>query len=717
MNNNSFSSLVRRFRTTSLIIAGVVITFGSPIGHANAAKHTGDEHRVTRGSNRMMGKANPFKMSDLRASRLRRALERLPEVKRQRAMAALHRFSFPESDVDVLESDVDGAIYYIEQSVNPSNASVPTTEMSSPLLSAALDVSTVFSLHSNPGSEHTIYLDFDGSDLSATAWNQGMETSLFAEPYDTDGDQFSYSQEELQNIAEIWHRVSEDYSGFDVNVTTEDPIFSNPQTGRVVFTQSTTLFGAELPHASAGGVAYVGVFGTPGYLTYSPALIYCDNLSNGFAPFVAEAASHEMGHNLGLGHDGTSTDSYFTGVGSGEASWAPIMGASYGASVSQWSKGEYFDASNLEDDISIIRSLLNTAADDHGDTLSAASLLSIGIDGSVLSTTPETDPLNVLLDNKGIIGSDQDRDLFLITAGNGILDLTVTPAWAAWDRPLEGRGANLNLVVTLLDADGVVVATESPAETTDATITVDVTQGFYYLAVEGSGNSSVPFSSYGSHGHYYISGSVSKFVEDVTPPSPNPMSFLFAPDALGSDSVTMEAVAASDDSGKPVQYYFSCSSDAGSCADSGWVNIPAWVATGLAAESTYTFAVKARDESGNETGFSASMQATTAVDLTSPPVVPAAPAPASIMPAEGSGSTVQLEWADNSDNELGYRIIRQRWRSKRNRWSREREVDELPENTTSFTESRRPRLFRYRVEAFNDGGVTTSDWVEVLVTR
>ena len=51
---------------------------------------------------------------------------------------------------------------------------------------------------------------------------------------------------------------------------------------------------------------------------------------------LAEAASHEVGHNLGLSHDGTASTGYYSGQGA----WAPIMGVGYYKPITQWSKGE-----------------------------------------------------------------------------------------------------------------------------------------------------------------------------------------------------------------------------------------------------------------------------------------------------------------------------------------------------------------------------------------
>lgn len=96
---------------------------------------------------------------------------------------------------------------------------------------------------------------------------------------------------------------------------------------------------------------------------------------------------------------------------------------------------------------------------------------------------------------------------------------------------------------------------------------------------------------------------------DTTPPTPDPMSFAAAPVSTGTSSISMTATAASDPSG--VEYYFDCLTAGGN--DSGWQSSATYEDTGLDPDTSYTYRVKARDQSANqnETGYSASASATT----------------------------------------------------------------------------------------------------------
>ena len=74
-------------------------------------------------------------------------------------------------------------------------------------------------LNSNPGATASLYLDFDGH--FQAVWSS--YTNITTPAYDVDGDATTFSDEELANIHTIWETVAEDYSPFNINVTTVEP--------------------------------------------------------------------------------------------------------------------------------------------------------------------------------------------------------------------------------------------------------------------------------------------------------------------------------------------------------------------------------------------------------------------------------------------------------------------------------------------------------------
>lgn len=456
---------------------------------------------------KVFGIGAPQQLTALPPGRIRSHIESLPPAAQQRALEWLQRFSFPENDLDYLQVDHEGGVYYADTFLpeEASGATTATTPQTDPIAPA-----DTFQLHSRPGSSRVVFLDFDGHTITGTAWNSGTYDPLYARPFDIDGDPTTFSTEERNRIGEVWHRVAEDYAPFDIDVTTEDPGTFGPYTGRLLITNSVDDLGHNMPYSNAGGVAYVGVWGYSNYSYYSPALVYYNNLGSGFPTYVAEAAAHEFGHNLSLSHDGRGApynEGYYQGHGSGYVSWAPIMGVGYYQNVTQWSKGEYDYANNHEDDISIINARLTTRLDDHGNTLADATPLLVEIDGNIIATNPETDPHNAYSANKGVIELRTDTDMFSFNAGAGPMNITVEPAWAAFYRTSR-RGANLDIQATLYDQLGTMLAFNDPLDDTNATVSTTVTGGTYYLAVTGVGNAVSPYSDYASLGQYYISGSV-----------------------------------------------------------------------------------------------------------------------------------------------------------------------------------------------------------------
>ena len=392
---------------------------------------------------------------------------------------------------DDLWVDTTGRLFYVESEFDelpPAAGGAPVAE------AAPFPYGSTFSLHSRPGSDKVIYLDFDGQTVNGTNWNSSYTSgaSFDAAPFDADGTPGTFANSERDVIQSVWQRVAEDFAPFDIDVTTEDPgqdAITRADSGdtefgtRLLITDTSTIYSV----CSCGGIAYLSVFGTASsHASYQPAFVFSKD--NHSAKFIAEAASHEIGHNLGLTHDGVAGGAgYYTG----HANWAPIMGVGYYKPVSQWSKGEYAKANNKQDDFVVIQA--NGAAliaDDFGDTAATAEFLGASY------PTEET----------GLITTAVDVDYFKVNLGAGSATITASAA---------PNSANLDLSLELINSKGKAVAKAAPTSTMttaeiadglDAEITATVTAGTYLIKIAGVGNGSktAGYSDYGSVGAYTL---------------------------------------------------------------------------------------------------------------------------------------------------------------------------------------------------------------------
>ena len=412
----------------------------------------------------------------------------------------------PQEFTDILRRDRharidrDGRLYYVEEFPLPPQPASGTTSTTSTVASGPLPADQTFLLHSRPGAQRTIYLDFTGHVATGTAWNSAYGLSAIDSPaFDLDGNPGSFSATELDVIQYIWQRVAEDYAAFDVDVTTEEPpvdaltrTSSSDQTfgTRAVVTTDWTANTAS--PCGCGGFAYVGAFDDTTEF-YKPAYIFYNRLASN-EKYIAEAISHEVGHNLGLSHDGTTTGTaYYAGHGSGATGWAPIMGVGYYKELVQWSKGEYPDANNTEDDIVRIQQFgLPLRADDHGDTFATATPLTAVTNAGVTA-----------LSSAGVISARGDIDMFSFSSGPGTITLNINPAT---------RSPNLDISAELYDANGALLATSNPLDALNASIVLNSPNGgAYFLKIDGVGKGDLAtgYSDYGSLGQYGINGSVS----------------------------------------------------------------------------------------------------------------------------------------------------------------------------------------------------------------
>jgi len=661
---------------------------------------------------RSYGIGQPKTTQDLPPGQFRKDLEGLPANARGKALGWLQGFSFPAQDVKSLRVNADGAIYYADP-VESDTADLTTGEPTA--TSAAMDESQVFQLHSRPGSSNVVFLDFDGHTIeSSSGWTL---TTLVALPFDPSQNDSpatvaNFTQDELNRIAEIWHRISEDFASFNIDVTTEDPVIFTPTTGRLLFTHDTDASGQAMPSQGAGGVAFINMFGRDNFVSYySPTFVYYTNLSTsdyGMPTLNAEAGSHELGHNLGLSHDGTSSGlNYYEGHGNGLVSWAPIMGRPFYANVTHWSQGEYPDANNTQDDLTIIAEKIGWVGDDHGDSAALATPLLVEPNGSVLVSSPELDPDNVLPENKGIINDRTDVDWFYIDATDtGSLSITATPAWHSFTRS-DDRGANLDIELALFDASMVLLAAGEPDNDTNASVTITAAAGRYYLQVHGVGNdTNSDYSDYASMGMYFLEGNVPVGPVDDTPPSPASMSWQTVPNATSESTISMTAVEATDDSGS-VEYYFSCVAGGAGCADSGWQANRSHTASGLSAGTYYAYTVKARDAIGNQNLTSSSTGDTTdAPPANSAPIASALYSPEPALITKGNSVNVTLDGSGSSDQDGT--IVSWSWKDANGA---------LVGNSAAVTLKLKAGTYAYTLTVTDNDGTTDSTSLSVLVTK
>jgi hypothetical protein len=334
-------------------------------------------------------------------------------------------------------------------------------------------------LNSYGTASATIFLDFDGHLVSGTSWNVNGA--------------FPCGPSEMNNtqIDEIFNRVAEDFRPFNVNVTTDSAKFLSAPLNkrmRIIVTDSSSWYG------SAAGVAYVGSFSwgddTPGFV-FSKLL--------GFVPKkVAEACSHEAGHTLGLQHQATYnttcgiTANYNPGAGTGETSWAPIMGVAYSRNITSWYNGPNpYGCDQMQDELSIITSGANGfsfRADDHTNTFNTATNITLTNNQFAVNASIETN---------------DDQDIFQFTMpANGRFQLNGIP----YNTGAGNSGSNMNVQIELFNTTRVLLNTYNSSTTLNAVIDSVLNAGTYYLRVDGKGTQFAP--DYGSIGAYTLQASI-----------------------------------------------------------------------------------------------------------------------------------------------------------------------------------------------------------------
>ncbi len=387
-------------------------------------------------------------------------------------------------------------------------------------------------LSSKPGAAHTIYLDFDGHFETTWASDGWTFSNVTTTPFDTNGNTSVLTYSERWKINEIWQRVAEDFAPFDVNVTTLDPGSWNTPDGRLMrvafgghktdMTVASTSANSQADWNANenSGYASIGSFtnGQPNvcYVFTSDIIEWATDGTQDWngramlgreAEYMANVATHEVGHTMNLVHNhvfnsqGDVIDWYDPGT----ADRTPMMGESISSDRTTWAFAQVgatkwsilnyqFSIPQFQDDLAVLTGLLGQRADDHANSVWTATPLGsnrIGFGRTTFSAG-------------GIVETMGDSDYFSFYTTGGTANFNVSVA---------ALGANLDARLELYQMQSVaypglwgavfqipvLVAFADSANGLNASLSINLTAGTYYIAVKSHG-------TYGDLGQYTLTG-------------------------------------------------------------------------------------------------------------------------------------------------------------------------------------------------------------------
>lgn len=408
--------------------------------------------------------------------------------------------------VDTAGNDLGGTIsqivpagtYYLEVSNRGEYGNLGRYTVTISGVDALPTFANSLSLESKPNAPVSVFLAFnggfipDGSPLLASRVFGVGQRGLPA--YDSDGDLSGFSQTELDEMQQIWARVAEDFAPFDVNVTTIRPANLNDREAMEIIIGGD---GDIYNDPTLPSVSLLNAFSDSAIP--NTALTFAQNIQQGAgtdAQHIAFRASAAAATMLGL-----AAHPQYSGGGAllnaedpGNTEVGPILGAPLGSLRDIWvNAADPTGSNNFQSDLDIITDGTTNGilfrVDDHQNTIGGATRMSIGPDDDEIS---------------GIIETNDDVDVFRFSTLDAAAVISVKGLDLSTQFPgVTNPGSNLDPVLELLDATGVVLETHDAAafngspNSLTATITRNLPAGTYFIRISNR-------SEYGNLGEYTV---------------------------------------------------------------------------------------------------------------------------------------------------------------------------------------------------------------------
>ncbi|MEO1993708.1 MAG: hypothetical protein ABGZ17_00355, partial [Planctomycetaceae bacterium] len=358
----------------------------------------------------------------------------------------------------------------------------------------------------------TVYLDFNG---------HGTRQSIRLLRHTSPGFQLDQhagiNPTEAAMIEDIWSTVAEDFAAFDVNVTTHKP--ESGQFDRVAI-------GGLIPGWNGNSPGIHRSYDNDTSWVWPEGFGRFPNTFEDLGVQIGNAASHEQGHELGLDHKSerflmTFNRSVFESpvsceitwetvfdphggshgtterrpvlpsgwqlakreYSSGDPNWNPIMGTAYDSQRTIWTQavmhledrrvgsGERFRGEKCihttgDNEVTYLQRELGLRADDHGDSVDAATLMTSSIAVGNIETASDTDVFVLDVSPGGTFSVDVD---VAEVAPNLDLELSVFELSESGDlrarqtriEPIDRLGASSSLLTLTPSADRIVIMVSS----------------------------------------------------------------------------------------------------------------------------------------------------------------------------------------------------------------------------------------------------------------